>query len=776
MSGIDNIFACLVHESPECVIDLVRNLHYLDPASLILLYNGGRDEHLLNCGFPFERYGAIIHPKSRPHAWGRLHDFALDSMTFALDNFAFRTVTIVDSDQLAIRPNYSTRLAAFVDGRSNLGMLGNAASVQPQFTRIGPAQVAHGEIELWRPLLRRFHDGEKKFPWWSFWPSTVFTFEAAKELTTLFAVDKMLQDIMGRTSIWASEEVILPTLVALLGYEVCSSPLSYDYVQYRKTYSIQQLRTAHARSDVFWIHPVPRRYDNCLRAHIRALFGNYELASHLEENMVHNEDLGHDSLLLTWPILMRMKRIEGWLAEDEADLLIAATSKVLTKLPAPHAVVEIGSYCGRSTVVLGSVVKTVCPESKVYAIDPHDGKVGALDTGIQTMPPTLNKLKYNLAQADLSEVVSIIPQRSWEVSWDKPISLLLIDGLHDYTNVARDFFHFESRLLPDSYIAFHDYADYYPGVKVFVDELLKGGRYQKVACASSMVILQTIAATERSRSVSHDSAEPVEMPLLSSAAAAEAAPAMLATAAEPLVSCIMPTADRRGFVPQAINYFLRQDYRNRELIILDDGADAVADLVPADSRIRYVRLNHKLTMGAKHNLACEMAHGAIIVHWDDDDWMSHRRLSYQVGQLVPQQPMTLSGLSRLMFFEPQRDKAWEYIYPANERSWVCGGTFCYRKELWEKQRFPAMNEGADTVYVWGLRNTKVVALCDSSFYIAIVHSKNTSRKRTGDPRWHPYASQGIRDLMQDDWAFYHDSFSLPPIAHAGMAQGLVLQS
>ena len=41
MNNIRNIFACLVHENQECVIDLVRNLRYVDPASLIILYNGG---------------------------------------------------------------------------------------------------------------------------------------------------------------------------------------------------------------------------------------------------------------------------------------------------------------------------------------------------------------------------------------------------------------------------------------------------------------------------------------------------------------------------------------------------------------------------------------------------------------------------------------------------------------------------------------------------------------------------------------------------------------
>jgi hypothetical protein len=43
------------------VIDLVRNLHCLDPASTILLYDGG-DPPVLNRRFPFARVGAIRHP------------------------------------------------------------------------------------------------------------------------------------------------------------------------------------------------------------------------------------------------------------------------------------------------------------------------------------------------------------------------------------------------------------------------------------------------------------------------------------------------------------------------------------------------------------------------------------------------------------------------------------------------------------------------------------------------------------------------------------------
>ena len=61
---------------------------------------------------------------------------------------------------------------------------------------------------------------------------------------------------------------------------------------------------------------------------------------------------------------------------------------------------------------------------------------------------------------------------------------------------------------------------------------------------------------------------------------------MIDETSQPLVSCIMPTYNRREFVPRAIRYFLRQDYANKELIIIDDGTDAIKDLVSDDERIR----------------------------------------------------------------------------------------------------------------------------------------------------------------------------------------------
>jgi glycosyltransferase involved in cell wall biosynthesis len=216
----------------------------------------------------------------------------------------------------------------------------------------------------------------------------------------------------------------------------------------------------------------------------------------------------------------------------------------------------------------------------------------------------------------------------------------------------------------------------------------------------------------------------------------------------------MPTANRRVFVPQAIRYFQRQDYPNRELIILDDGSQELADLVPSDSQVRYVRMEQKSTMGAKHNLACEIARGEIIAHWDDDDWMADWRLSYQVEALIAHPTNTLCGLRRLYFFDPAAERAWEYIYPGDDRPWVLGSTFCYRREFSREHRFPDMNEGADTVFVWGLRDAEILAHTRHDFYVGLVHPANTSPKRTQDPAWHAIPVETIYGLLAADRSFY----------------------
>ena len=100
----------------------------------------------------------------------------------------------------------------------------------------------------------------------------------------------------------------------------------------------------------------------------------------------------------------------------------------------------------------------------------------------------------------------------------------------------------------------------------------------------------------------------------------------LSPARWPLVSAIMPTYDRRPFVPLALQWFLDQDYPNKELTIVDDDRDRIEDLAPGVPGISYFSLPGCDSIGAKRNLACAQARGEIIAHWDDDDWYAPERL------------------------------------------------------------------------------------------------------------------------------------------------------
>ncbi len=193
-------------------------------------------------------------------------------------------------------------------------------------------------------------------------------------------------------------------------------------------------------------------------------------------------------ILPTTPIISQMKKIEGWFGEEEADLLINITTKAILEFPDNFTTVEIGSYCGRSTIILGNVIKALQPEGRIYAIDPHNGMVSMIDQGIHEGSPTLDRFKQNVTKAGLLELIEIIQKHSFEVDWNNPIHLLLIDGLHDFINVARDFFHFEPWIVEGGYIAFHDYADHYPGVKTLVDQILATQHFTWVNTKCSLLV------------------------------------------------------------------------------------------------------------------------------------------------------------------------------------------------------------------------------------------------------------------------------------------------
>jgi glycosyltransferase involved in cell wall biosynthesis len=225
------------------------------------------------------------------------------------------------------------------------------------------------------------------------------------------------------------------------------------------------------------------------------------------------------------------------------------------------------------------------------------------------------------------------------------------------------------------------------------------------------------------------------------------------TAEQPLVTCIMPTHNRRRFVPQAIRCFLRQDYQNLELLIVDDGPDPIGDCLPESNRIRYLHLDRKMTIGAKRNFACEQARGEIVVHWDDDDWYPKDRVSRQVHALRDGD-YNVCGTSRIFYLDLTSKRFWEYRYPSSNSSWVGGNTLAYRKRFWARHRFPDIQVGEDSRFVWSAGGKSICDLADPTLCVATAHSANTSRKDLNGAYWHSQSSGQVESLLGNEIYFY----------------------
>lgn len=201
---------------------------------------------------------------------------------------------------------------------------------------------------------------------------------------------------------------------------------------------------------------------------------------------------------------------------------------------------------------------------------------------------------------------------------------------------------------------------------------------------------------------------------------------------QPLVSCIMPTANRPRYIPLAIDYFLQQNYPNAELIILDDGKESNASLIPENPKIRYFYSDPIGTIGNKRNAACEKAQGEFIMHWDDDDWYAPDWITRQVEALT-KSGADITGLNRVIFYSPSINKRYMYEDTEEDKPWLCGATMAYRKSFWEKHSFIDLQVGEDYDFVWN-SGGKVFALDYLEGFVAILHANNTSIKPVENPK------------------------------------------
>jgi predicted O-methyltransferase YrrM len=156
------------------------------------------------------------------------------------------------------------------------------------------------------------------------------------------------------------------------------------------------------------------------------------------------------------------EQIKGFLDPDEGRRLYDIACEAVRMGPC----LEVGSYCGKSTVYLGQACRR--HGAVLFSIDHHRGSEEQ-QPGERYFDPSLFNteswavetfgwFRRTLGLAELEDVVvplvcaSATAAKAWAIS----LSLVFIDGGHAYETVLADYLNWSRHILPGGYLLIHD--------------------------------------------------------------------------------------------------------------------------------------------------------------------------------------------------------------------------------------------------------------------------------------------------------------------------------
>jgi len=195
-------------------------------------------------------------------------------------------------------------------------------------------------------------------------------------------------------------------------------------------------------------------------------------------------------------------QIKGFLADDEALALYRYAQQTGSRGP----VLEVGSYCGKSTIFLG----LACREhgGTVYALDHHRGSeehqageifhdpelFDAADGGVDT----LREFRRNMRKAQLDHTVVPVVSSSEVVArhWRIPLAMVFIDGGHSLGAALTDYRCWSAHLMQGGILAVHDlFPDPYKGGQApwtIYQMALQSGLFEELERVNTLGVLRRL--------------------------------------------------------------------------------------------------------------------------------------------------------------------------------------------------------------------------------------------------------------------------------------------
>lgn len=194
----------------------------------------------------------------------------------------------------------------------------------------------------------------------------------------------------------------------------------------------------------------------------------------------------------------------GFMPPDEGDALHHWALEAARRLPA-RPLVEVGSYCGRSTIWLAAAAREA--GTVLFAVDHHRGseenQAGwqhhdpALVDPMTGRMDTLPTFRRTIAEAGLEGAVVAIVGESPVVSrfWSTPVALVFVDGGHGVEPARADYAGWAAHVAEGGLLAIHDvFPDPADGGRPPYEEIylpaLASGHFTEVGASGSLRVLE----------------------------------------------------------------------------------------------------------------------------------------------------------------------------------------------------------------------------------------------------------------------------------------------